>query len=204
MWDDISTSKEIAEFLATADSKSIFEKYSISRKEVDKNLKTKSKSKNVNFKQLKDCINIHSKTPEFYKKINSIYWDELTDNERSKLSNISAMIQQKDDLTGDLILFEESLIHRIRINNPEIFDQISFTPNILIEDTLNYVIKKYNSCIDKSENLILTFEKIGNVAKAKEIKYNSVFIEIGKLLSSGNAPTTKQIYYASYYVSILN
>ncbi|WP_084625895.1 AIPR family protein [Flavobacterium soli] len=203
LWDDISLSKEILGFLGTDDSKLIFEKYSISKKEVEKNLKTKAKSENVNFKQLKDCINIHSKTPEFYKKINSIYWDELTDHEKNKLSNISATIQQKDDLTPELILFEESLMHRIRINNPEIFDQISFTPNVLIENTLNYIIRKYNNCIDKSEDIIVAFEKIGDVAKSKEIKYNSVFIEIGKLLNSGNAPTTKQIYYASYYVSIL-
>ena len=113
------------------------------------------------------------------------------------------MLQQKDDLIPDLISFEESLIHRIRVNNPEVFDRILYTPNILIESTLNYVIRKYNNCIDKSEDLIVTFEKIGDIAKAKDIKYNSVFIEIGKLLNSGSAPTTKQIYYASYYVSIL-
>lgn len=204
LWDDISTSKEIVEFLATEDSKLIFEKYSISKKEVDKNLKSKTKSDNVNFKLLKDCINIHSKTPEFYKKINSIYWNELTDNEKNKLSNISAMIQQKDDLTTELISFEESLMHRIRSNNPEVFDQILFTPNVLIENTLSYIIRKYNNCIDKSEDLIIAFEKIGEVAKTKEIKFNSVFIEIGKELNRGNAPTTKQIYYASYYVTSLN
>jgi len=204
LWDDISLSKEISDFVKSEDSLKIFDKYSVSRKELEKKLKVKSKVSDVDFKLLTDNVNIHSKTPEFFKKINSLLWDQLKDGERNNLANISALIQQKDDLTQDLINFEERLIQKIRIDNPSIFDGIKFTENTLLQDTLHYVIKKYNSSLSKKDDIYLAFEKIGDVAKAKGIQYNSVFTEIGKGLKEGKSPTTKQLYYASYYVSSLN
>lgn len=203
LWDDISTSKEIQEFLLSKNSLYIFDKYSISKKDLEKKLKPDSKNKEVDFKYLKDNINIHCKTTDFYKNFTSLMYDSLTDNERSKLSNINALIQQKNDLTPDLISFEENLIHKTRINQPEIFDQIQYETNKLIEQTFNYIVKKYNSAIDKSENIISVFEKTGAIANHKQIKYDSVFTEIGKTLKDGFSPTTKQIYYASYYVATL-
>lgn len=203
LWDDISTSKEITEFLKSDDSIKIFEKYSVSRKELEKK-KVKSKGNEVDFKFLTDNVNIHSKTPDFFKKLNSLLWDELKDGERNSLANISALIQQKDDLTEDLINFEERLIQRVRIDNPGLFDQIEFTENILLQTTLNYIVKKYNSSISKKDDVYLVFEKIGDVAKAKGVQFNSVFTEIGKSLQAGKSPSTKQLYYASYYVSTLN
>ncbi len=203
LWDDISTSKEITEFLKSDDSIKIFEKYSVSRKELEKK-KIKSKGNEVDFKFLTDNVNIHSKTPDFFKKLNSLLWDELKDGERNSLANISALIQQKDDLTEELVNFEERLIQRVRIDNPGLFDQIEFTENILLQNTLNYIVKKYNSSVSKKDDIYLVFEKIGNVAKAKGVQFNSVFTEIGKSLQAGKSPSTKQLYYASYYVSTLN
>lgn len=200
LWDDILNSNEIIDFMKSDNSLKIFEKYSASKKENDKKSKLNSK-KEVDFKFLKDNIDIHSKTTDFYKKMNSLLWNDLTDNERNKLSAISASIQQKENLTPDLVSFEETLIIKTRINQPEIFDQISYESNKLLEETFNYIVKKYNSSIDKSENIISIFDKIGSIAKVKGVKFDSVFSEIGKTLNDGYSPTTKQIYYASHYVA---
>lgn len=204
LWDDISNSKEILEFIQSNNSHKIFEKYSVSKKEMEKKSKSSSKKIEVDFKFLKDNIDIHSKTTEFYKKMNSLLWEHITDNEKDKLSNISARIQQREDLTPELVSFEENIIQKTRTNQPEIFDNINYENNKLLEDTFDYVVKKYNSSIDKSENLISVFEKVGSIAKIKGVKYDSVFSEIGKTLNDGFSPTTKQIYYASYYVSTLS
>jgi hypothetical protein len=204
MWDDIYNSNEIKDFLNTDNSNKIFNKYSISKKDLEKKLKANSKNKEVDFKFLKDSIDIHSKTPEFYKKLNSLLWDNLTDNERNKLSNISALIQQKEDLTTDLVNFENNLVQKIRINYPDVLDKIVIEENTILENTLYYVVKKYNSCIEKGEDIISNFDKIGVIAKAKGIKFDSVFNEIGKKLKMGEAPSIKQLYYASNYISVLN
>ncbi len=204
MWDDIYNSNEIKDFLNTDNSNKIFNRHSISKKDLEKKLKANSKNKEVDFKFLKDSIDIHSKTPEFYKKINSLLWDNLTDNERNKFSNISALIQQREDLTTDLVNFENNLIQKIRINYPDVLDKIVIEENTILENTLNYVVKKYNSCIEKGEDIISNFDKIGMIAKAKGIKFDSVFNEIGKRLKSGDAPSFKQIYYASNYIITIN
>ncbi|MNX11615.1 AIPR protein [compost metagenome] len=202
LWHAIINSDEVQKFMTSDTSVRTLEKYSNSKKDADKKLK--SKIKEVDFKLLNNCIKIHSKTPEFYKKMNSLLWDILTDNERNKLSNIAALIQQKDDLTPELVSFEENITTKIRISQPEIFDKIQYETNAVLEETFNYIVKKYNSAIDKSENVITVFEKIGTIAKHKGIKYDSVFSEIGKTLNEGFSPSTKQIYYASYYVSTLS
>lgn len=203
MWDDIYNSNEIKDFLNTDNSNKIFNKYSISKKDLEKKIKANSKNKEVDFKFLKDSIEIHSKTPEFYKKLSSLLWDNLTDNERNKFSNISALIQQKEDLTFDLIKFENNLIQKIRTNHPEVFDKVIIETNVLLNDTFEYIIKKYNSCIENNEDIISNFDKISVIAKNKGIKYDSVFNEIGKRLMSGEAPSIKHIYYASYYIFTL-
>lgn len=202
LWDDISTSKEVTDFIQSINSKQIFDKYSIFKKELEKKLNAKTKNKEVDFKVLKDSINIHSKTTEFYKKINSLLWDSFTENERNKLSNISALIQQRKDLTPELVFFEEKLIQKIRVNQPEIFDQINCDSDKLLEETFNLIVKKYNSSVDNSENIQSAFEKTGIMAKIKGAKYDSVFSEIGKNLVIGLAPTINQIYYASNYLNI--
>jgi hypothetical protein len=203
MWDDIYNSNEIKDFLNTDNSIKIFNKYSISKKDLEKKLKANSKNKEVDFKFLKDSINIHIKTPEFYKKLNSFLWDNLTENERNKFTNISALIQQREDLTIDLVNFENKIIQKIRINYPDVFDKIVVDENTILENTLNYVLKKYNSCIEEGEDITSNFDKIGVIAKAKGIKYNSVFNEIGKRLKLGEAPNVKQLYYASNYISTI-
>lgn len=201
LWDDISTSKEILEFLKSSNSIHVFEKYSISKKDLEKKLKANSKNKEVDFKFLKDSIDIHSKTPEFYKRITSMLWDNLSENDRTKLSNIAALIQQREELTTNLISFENNLVQSIRINYPDILDKIVIDGNTILENTLNYVVKKYNSCIEKEEDILSNFDKIGVIAKTRGIKFDSVFNEIGKKLKSGEAPTVKQIYYASSFTT---
>ena len=48
--------------------------------------------------------------------------------------------------------------------------------SVVYNEFLHYVVKKYNSSIDKSENIISVFEKIGIIAKMKGVKFESVFI----------------------------
>lgn len=200
LWEDILSSKEIMEFLGTQNTQLIFQKYCISKKELQR--KGERNIKEVDFKNLNDNVIIHSKTVDFYKRIESILRNVLSENDKIRLTRITALIQQKDELSEELIAFEEKLIHNTRVNYPEIFDKIEYTQNTLLEDTFNYVVKKYNSSIKNSENIIFEFEKIGQVATIKGAKFASIFIEIGKRLNEGLPPTIKQLYYASGYILI--
>jgi hypothetical protein len=203
LWEDIYNSKEIREYLSTTKSEYLFKKYSISKKELEKKLKGSNNKKEVDFKYLTDSVEIHSKTADFYKKIILLSGDTLSENEISKLSNISAIIQQRNEITMDLITFEKTLVQRIRNNNPEIFDNIIADENSVLVKTLNFIIEKYNSLLERDENILSNFDKIGQIAKSKNSKFDFVFKEIGKKLESGISPSFKDIYQASYYVSTL-
>ncbi|BCY29336.1 AIPR family protein [Flavobacterium okayamense] len=203
MWDDIYNSYEIKDFLNSENSSKIFNKYSISKKDLEKKLKANSKNKEVNFKHISDTINIFCNTDLFYKKINSILWNQISDNDKIRLSKLSASIKQFEDLSEELIRFENNFIQKIRSNHPEVFDQLEIENDNLLKNTLYYIIKKYNSCIETNQDVVSFFEKIGFLAKSKGIKYESIFGEIGKKLKSGESPSVKQIYYASYYVDTI-
>lgn len=202
LWEDISSSKEIGEFIGAQNTHLIIQKYCISRKELQRKGRRNAKDREVNFKTLNDNVTIHSKTADFYKRIESILWDVLSENDKTKITRIIGLIQQKDELSEELIAFEEKLIHNTRFNHPEIFDKIEYDQNTLLEDTFNFVVKKYNSSINNSENIISEFEKVGQVATIKGAKFASVFMEIGKRLNEGLPPTIKQLYYSSYYILI--
>ena len=203
LWDDISTSKEISEFIESSNSIQIFEKYSISKKELEKKLKVSAKNKEVDFKHIYDTIDIYCKTNLFYKNITSVLWNQISENDKTRLTKLIASIQQNEELSQELIKFENIFLQKIRINNPEAFDSVNTINDNLYKKTLDYIVKKYNACIENNEKIIPAFEKISFVAKSKSIKYDSVFNEIGKILSIGEAPTIKHIYYSSYYVSTL-
>lgn len=203
LWDAISSSSEVNHFIESSNSEFIFKKYCISKKMKEKKLRKDTKNKDVDFKHLNDNIIIHSKTADFYKEIVSLLYNVLSENDKIRLSRIRALIQNKEELSEDLIFYEEKLIHHIRVNNPEIFDEMNVLPNILLEETFKYIVKKYNSAISKSENILSFFEIIQQKAEDKNVKYASVYKEIGRNIQDGHPPTIKQIYYASYYVEVL-
>ena len=121
-------------------------------------------------------------------------WDTISENDKARLSKLSSSIQQMEELSEDLIRFENNFIQKIRISNPEIFDQIKIENNNKFKNTLDFIIRKYNICIENHDDIIQTFDKISLIATAKNVKYNSVFSELGKKLGSGEAPSIKQIF----------
>jgi hypothetical protein len=85
----------------------------------------------------------------------------------------------------------------MRVEHPVIFDQTTLEANESLQNAFTYIVKKYNFSISKSENIISIFEGISNLAVAKNIRFNSVFTEMGKILNEGKAPNIKQLYMIS-------
>lgn len=195
LWKRVSSCKEIKEFVSTDDTKLIIEKYGISKAELKKRKGTNETSEEVNFKNLNDNVLIHSNGVKYYKSIplNSIL---LTSGDERSLSSIEHSIINKLDIDNKLVSFEGNITNRLRIEVPSFFDSIERNDNLLYR-TLDYIISNYNKCINDKKNVLSEFQKIEAIAKAKQIKYASVFDQIGKNLVEGVSPTIKQIYYAS-------
>ena len=60
-------------------------------------------------------------------------------------------------------------------------------------------MKIYNNAIEQNLDIVSEFYKIENIARAKNVKFYSVFSEIGKILNLGDVIEIKHIYSASYY-----
>ena len=195
LWKRISSCKEVKEFVSTDDTKLIIEKYGISKAELKKRKGTNETSEEVNFKNLNDNVLIHSNGVKYYKSIplNSIL---LTGGDERSLSSIEHSIINKLDIDNKLVSFEGNITNRLRVEVPSFFDSIERIDNLL-HLTLDYIISNYNKCINDKKNVLSEFQKIEAIAKAKQIKYASVFDQIGKNLVEGVSPTIKQIYYAS-------
>jgi predicted ester cyclase len=195
LWKRISSSKEIKEFTSTGDTVKIIDKYGISKVELKKRKGANDETEEVSFKNLSDNVLIHSNGINYYKSIQSNY-ELLKGADERSISNLVHAIINKKDIEEDLVSFESSLTNKLRIEVPGFFDNIEREESLL-HKTLDYIITHYNKCINEKNDVLLEFQKIEAIAKAKQIKYASVFDQIGKNLIKGIPPTIKQLYYAS-------
>ena len=195
LWKRISLSKEIKEFTSTGDTVKIIDKYGISKVELKKRKGANDETEEVSFKNLSDNVLINSNGINYYKSIQSNY-ELLKGADERSISNLVHAIINKKDIEENLVSFESSLTNKLRIEVPDFFDNIEREESLL-HKTLDYIITHYNKCINEKNDVLLEFKKIEAIAKAKQIKYASVFDQIGKNLIKGIPPTIKQLYYAS-------
>ncbi len=203
LWDDILKSSEIEDFLKSEYSTGVLNKFSISKKEIESKLKSKAKTTDIDFKNLKDNVDIHMKSEEFFKQLIKLCEHNLSESDKIRLQSIVAKIQQKEEISELIVSFLESFINRIKSESPEVFDMIKCEFNYPLENAYNFIVKKYNSAIEKSENILSAFERISAIAKIKGIKYDSVFGQIGKNLQEGKSISIGQLYLISGGISVL-
>lgn len=199
LWTDIIDSKEIQGFMTGPDALSIINKYGVSKEELKKRHKAQSGVKEVDFHEINRNVLIHANTRNYYKKIQSLMNDELGEYDKRKIDLILNRIATKKDIELDLIEYERNLIIRIRSKNPVIFDQLGVEYDNSLNETLDFIIRKFSDAIENGRGVISEFKKVEKIAVAKKTKYASVFSEIGKKLEQGVAPNIQDLIYASEY-----
>ena len=111
---------------------------------------------------------IHSNGINYYKSIQSNY-ELLKGADERSISNLVHAIINKKDIEDDLVSFESSLTNKLRIEVPDFFDNIEREESLL-HKTLDYIITHYNKCINEKNDVLLEFQKIEAIAKAKTNK----------------------------------
>ncbi len=193
LWENISESKEIENFMNSKISLQILNKYSIPFKE-----KKNEESTEVDFERIQMNIEVLSKGLEFYNQLRNKY-DGLSELQKNKLDTITSSIIKLKDLSENNLQFERTLMNEIRKNNPEIFDQPNTPYNYKIESTLKLIILRYNQAIEMGIDLQDFFKSIEQKSSQTNSKYASVFNKIGNDLANGLAPSVKDIHLASNY-----
>ncbi len=197
LWNKISNSKEIKDFVNSKETHTIIAKYGISKDALKQRKGAGQNFEEVDFKKINDNVLIHSNGIDYYKKISSLMNDRLSASDERMLSNINHKIINKIEFEEREIEIENKFINQIRIDTPNIFDELKMDSEMPLNDALNYIILKYNDTISKSKNLKSEFETISKIKELEKFKFTSVFSEIGAQLENGISPNIKQIYYAS-------
>jgi hypothetical protein len=201
LWEDILVSSEIQNFINNSNTKKILEKYSIPKKELEKLYKNKLIE--IDFDHIISNVEIYKNTEKYYEEINLKY-DELNDSRYKLLSTIVNSIKKNLDISDVLISFEKKLIQEIRMNKPEIFDNMKIEPNYIFTKTLDYIINKYNKAIQFNEDIETVFKRIEQQAILSNSSYYIVYNTIGKQLKDGIPPSINQIIQASEYIFTIN
>lgn len=193
MWDAISSSNEIAKFLLSDDTKSIISRYSITQEELEVIENKTNQITEIDFSYLYNNIQLHAKTAKFYNLIKSNYFDKLNSVQIDKLDLICHFISNQKEIPQSYIDFSNSLIEEVRIEKPILFDtHIEENESLIL--ALEFIIAEYNSAVENCENLESLFDRLSQMVIKKGLKYDSVFIKIGKQFTDGSAPTVNQIY----------
>jgi hypothetical protein len=201
LWEDILSSNEILDFTNNSDSKKILDKYTISKKELEK--LTKNKLIEINFDHIIANVEIFKNTEKYYEEINLKY-DELNDSRYKLLNSIINSIKKNLEISDVLISFEKKLIYEIRMNKPELFDNMKIEPNYSYTKTLDFIINKYNKAVQLNDDIESVFKRIEQQAILSNSLYYIVYNTIGKQLKEGIPPTIHQIIQASEYIMKIN
>jgi hypothetical protein len=197
LWKSIINSSEVIGYMSRDNAYQILEKYTITKEEQKRRSQGKLNKIEVDFKHISDNVLINVNGVDFYKKIASSLNGKMTSINERLIAKIIHSINKREDLNESSVKEEKTFIENLRNLDPQIFDEIQYEPSFLVKETLNYIIYQYNKVVDQGGDLESEFDKIGKVFAAKNHKYTSVFLEIGKQLANGVAPNVHQIYYAS-------
>lgn len=200
LWDSILLSPKLDSFMNTNYTINVLKKYSITKAEFNKKIKNSKSINDVSFEILHKNILIHSNGVDYYKGILRNYESNLTSSEISKLELIISSIQKKEDVPERNIAFESQIMSKIRVNEPSILDHLPFNDDFVLSDSYEYIVLQYNKCVENGTSIKGEFDKIYQLAEHRKSAFPSVFKQIGELLESGNTPSIKQVFNASFFV----
>lgn len=193
LWKDVSVSKEVDQFMNSKNAKFIYEKYCISKSEYQKRVNKYKKIVDVNFAVLVDSAEIYGNTKDFYKKLKKELDGELSNAEVFKLDKIIESLTSNGDISPSHIEFEKNLTQRLRVEKPDIFDNIEVGRDERYTNASKFIIKEYNMAVEQGAKLQSHFSGVRVRFEKKGHKFTSVFDTIGKALETGNIPTMKEV-----------
>ncbi|MFA8434142.1 MAG: AIPR family protein [Marinifilaceae bacterium] len=199
LWDTIIKSKEIQDFIESTEIQTLLNKYTIPKTDLKKR-KGKNKKLETDFTSIKQMVEIFDRGDKYYSSIIRQLSTVLSDMELRKLNKIKGAIQNLENLELTDLNFEEQLLTKLRGEHPEMFDRIGSNNTLNLKEPLDYIIEKYNKCISSQQDIKSEFDKVADICTIKNIRYGSIFREIGKQLEKGLPPTIEQIHYASNYI----
>jgi hypothetical protein len=198
LWKDISQSKELKDFFSSSNASGFIDKYGVLKTKV---LKTKEKE-NLDFTEIEKTVNFASYGAHFFKSLINNLEQKLTYHEEDKILKVLHNLKLHKNIGMEGVVTLESLIDRVRLNQPILLELNDQGKEELLIVTYNKILKVFNNAINSGNSISVEFKKISDFAFAKGIKYSSVFETIGKKLNSGEMISISEIYQATEFYKI--
>jgi len=202
LWEDIESSIELKDFMNDPSHQGILKRYSVSPEELKKREKEIQDTKLLNFEPLLDAASIFDRGTAFYRSIIDQSNYELKESEKFKLNEIISAIHQQKMIEPSHIAFEKVLIRKLASEYPDLLSNSYHSE--MVRNTVNFVIKKYNSAISAENSILAVFDVVKEIAKKKGVMYYSVWGEIGRSLKSNEMPSMQHVLQASEYLAVTN
>ena len=192
LWNDISGSKQLAAFMIS--NAVLLRKYTVSAQDLKKRDKERSEQDSVDFEPLIELARIFDRGEDFYKKIESQTTMNLTHLQQVRLSDIIACIQNHRNIDESNIKFSRDLVNYMSRTYPDLIPEVQATD--IYSRTALFIMKKYNSAVAANDDIASYFDAVKEFARKKDVKYYSVFGEIGKKLKDHELPSISQLLQA--------
>ncbi len=209
LWNKVIADKEIQFFMKSDNTKNILSDYAIKKSDKKKLLSKKKNERTIDFEPLLKTAMLYDKGEDFYRKIQSIFYDTLSDSDNYKLDNIRAAVKSikyNDFISLNFKTVEDfdKIREKIIQIQPKEFDDLyeQYSGNSFVQN-VEWIIKKYNEALDKEIEFYEYFKNISDIAQSKGVKFTSNFKEISDSLEKGESPTIKQTYFISFYLEAL-
>ena len=118
----------------------------------------------------------------------------LTHLQQVRLSDIIACIQNHRNIDQGNIKFSRDLINYMSRTYPDLIPEVQAAD--IYSRTALFIMKKYNSAVAANDDIASYFDAIKELARKRDIKYYSVFSEIGKKLKEHELPSISQLLQA--------
>lgn len=202
LWEDIAASRELEDFMQRKQNTDLLARYAVSAEEAKRREKVSAEAEPVSFEHIADTAEIFDRGALFYKNIRLSIGNELSTSKAVKLDAVITAIEQKKDLDEGHIKFENDLMRQLSIDHPDLLGYEN--PAELHKNTVNFIVKKYNSAIAAEKDIQAAFDVVKEQALRKNAPYYSVYGEIGKKLAAGELPAIGQVIQACHYFQMLN
>ncbi len=189
LWNELLKSKEFAAFESDSVTKAIIEKYKLSEQDFKKRYAT---SDSFDFSKINEDCRIHSNGIVFYNKIKAHFYDQLSSNELRKVEELVQRIQTKQNSSEYLIDFENEIIKKLQVSDPDFFQELECNNSNLI-DCIGKVSSIYNKNITRFK---AAFDAEAVKAQNKgvpEYKANA-WKNVGTFLQRNEPPQIKDLY----------
>jgi hypothetical protein len=201
LWENIISSKEVADYMDSHVNKTLIKRYTISPEELKKREKQYSEQETLDFEPLLATATIFDRGIDFYKSILLSHSDDLSPSKLVKLNEIIAAIKQSKMIELNYIQFENELLRHISIEKPHTLPINNNSD--LYRATTVFILRKYNAAVSNGKDIQTAFDVLKEMANKKGVRFYSVFSEIGKTLQNNGLPSMQQIKQASEYYKVL-